>query len=129
MTRRPLGIWAAAVGLVAVALAALAIGALMTFVSGMTPPANPLFAMIGLTVAGGCAVAAVGVWTPRLSRAAILVLAGMAPLACLLGTLEGSDFEALAVIAIIGWVGLGLILYRPSPAAWFAGAERVRLLR
>jgi len=113
-------IWVAATGLVAVALGALAIGALMTFVSGMTPPANPLYAMIGLVVAGGCAVAALGVWMPRLPRAAILILAGMAPLASLLGTLEGSDFEALAAVAVLGWVALALIFHRPGPAAWLA---------
>ncbi len=109
------------VGLALVAVGALAVGVLMTFVSGLTPPTDPLFAIVGLAVAASCLVAAVGVWTRRLRRAVVLALAGTAPLACLLGLWESTDFEALTIMAVLGWAALVLVLRRPAPAAWVAG--------
>lgn len=76
---------------------------LLTFVSGLTPPTDPLFAIVGLAVAASCLVAAMGVWTRRLRRAVVVALAGTAPLACLLGLWESTDFEALTIVAVLGW--------------------------
>ena len=41
-------VWVVSVGLALVAVGALAVGVLMTFVSGLTPPTDPLFAIVGL---------------------------------------------------------------------------------
>jgi hypothetical protein len=126
---RPRGIWVASLGLALAAVGALAIGVLLTFVSGLTPPTDPLFAMLGLAVAACLVVAAVGMWTRRLRRAVVLALAGTAPLACLLGVGESTDFEALTIIAVLGWAALVLVLHRPAPAAWMAGDQPARTVQ
>ena len=116
--RRPAGVWVATGGLAVAALGALVIGALMTLVSGIDPPPEAVYAVIGLVAAGCCASAALGVWSARLTRAAVLALAATVPLASLAGATQGVDFEALALLAILAWLGLALLLRRPAPAHW-----------
>jgi hypothetical protein len=62
--------------------------------------------------------AAVGLWTGRMRRKALLGTLATLPIACTVGALSSVDFQSLLTPAILGWLGFWWFLRRPATAKW-----------
>ena len=112
----------AALLVILAAVSALA-GIGISWASGLTPPADPTPALVGIGVAGALFVGGAGLWSGGMSRRIVLVCAAALPATLVAAAPWSLAAAGLAPFVVVGGVGLWRYLARPVPSGWVGHAR------
>ena len=121
MSGRPWSVVAVSAALILAAVTSALMGVALSMVSGCcgSPEgSDPLAAMVGLGVGAGLTLAAVGLWSGRMPRWALVTTSAAAPAICSVAAVGSLDLQVLAPLVVLGWLTFWWWLGRDAPTRW-----------